>query len=379
MTFAELQEKWSQIRAGVEGEVEKVYELLSSSDEVQVRSSFSLLLSLDECGLCEVLHDVDGQLRVREDVVVHHRLLWERCILEEVMIEGSVWHGLYARDCFASLEVHILGHTSWDELSESQQEKVVLESLRSVEVPAGSFMMGALPDDGEAYDNEKPRHEVTLTKGLLVSQYPCTQGLYASVMGTNPSTFVGSMRPVEHVSWCDAVLFCNKLSEKEGLEAFYILPEPFSNDSDWSRKVKWNKSANGYRLLTEAEWEYCARGREEHLYSGSNDVDEVVWYDGNSGSETHPVGEKKANGYGLYDMSGNVLEWVFDTYDEYGAYRDPFARDTHDDCASFRVYRGGSWSNIARNVRVSDRNGDVPSYCYDFLGFRLGRTLPPVP
>ena len=185
MTFVELQEKWSQVRAGVEGELEKVYELLSSAAEGQVRSSFSLLVSLDECALCEVLHDVGGQLHVREEVVEHHRLLWERCILEEVVIEGSVWHGLYVNECFSSLEVRVFGHTSWDDLSESQQEKVVLESLRSVEVPAGTFMMGALPDDGEAIDYERPRHEVTLTKSMMVCVYACTQGLYAAVMGAN--------------------------------------------------------------------------------------------------------------------------------------------------------------------------------------------------
>ena len=116
MTFVELQENWSQVRDGVEGELEKVYELLSSSDEGQVRSSFGLLVSLEGCGLCEVLHEVDGQLRVREEVVVHHRLLWERCILEEVMIEGSVWHDLYVGDCFRSLELWGLGNTSWEEL-----------------------------------------------------------------------------------------------------------------------------------------------------------------------------------------------------------------------------------------------------------------------
>ena len=110
MTFVELQEKWSQVRVDVESE--KVYALLSSSDEGQVRSSFSLLLSLDASALCEVLHELDGQLRVLEDVVEHHRLLWERCILEEVIQEGSIWHGLYVGDCFRSLEVHVLG-TAW--------------------------------------------------------------------------------------------------------------------------------------------------------------------------------------------------------------------------------------------------------------------------
>ena len=122
MRFAELQEKWSQVRVGVEDELDKVYALLSSEDEAQVRSSFSLLLSLAGSGLCEVLHEVDGQLRIREDVVRYHLLLWEQCILEEVMIEGSMWHELYMGDCFRTLERHVLGNTSWDDLSESQQK-----------------------------------------------------------------------------------------------------------------------------------------------------------------------------------------------------------------------------------------------------------------
>ena len=188
------------------------------------------------------------------------------------------------------------------------------------------------------------------------------------------------------MSWCDAVLFCNRLSEKEGLEPCYVIPDGLesacrkqsSYDDDsvnaLSKEVKWNKSANGYRLPTEAEWEYCGRGGEEHLYSGSNNVDEVAWYEENSEYETHIVGEKKGNGFGLYDMSGNVWEWVWDSESrKYGSSTaDPSYRDkSHSSC----VYRGGGWGDSAEKMRVSNRNGIFAIFRFIYLGFRFVRNL----
>ena len=257
-------------------------------------------------------------------------------------------------------------------------------NLPFVEIPAGSFMMGALPNDGHAQDSEKPRHKVTLTQGVWMSKYPCTQELYEKVMGKNPSYYKGNDRPVERVSWCDAVLFCHRLSALEGLEPCYELPEPFRNDDDWSKKVRWNKSANGYRLPTEAEWEYCARGGEEHLYSGSDNIDEVAWYDDNSHDETHPVGQKKANGYGLHDMSGNVEEWVWDAVvvDRYliwkgeSLYTKSAKTDPSIDRSSlYRIIRGGCWHFPAGRARVFGRYMNNASFRYSHLGFRFLRTI----
>ena len=197
-------------------------------------------------------------------------------------------------------------------------------------------------------------------------------------MGTNPSSFKGSTHPVENVSWCDAVLFCNRLSALEGLEPCYELPEPFKNDNCWSQKVVWNRSANGYRLPTEAEWEYCARGGESHLYSGSDNIDEVAWYRKNSdtgnGTETHGVGQKKANGFELYDMSGNVFEWVWNTWRDYE--KGDVTESSIDDSSPIRVFRGGGLDRNACLSRVSYRRGYGASYYNYDQGFRILRTIP---
>ena len=206
-------------------------------------------------------------------------------------------------------------------------------------------------------------------------------------MGENPSYFKGANRPVERVSWYDAVKFCNKLSQMEGLDQCYTIN---GSDVSWS-----NRSCNGWRLPTEAEWEYAARGGQSYKYAGSNNVDEVAWYDGNSdagnGRQTHPVGQKKPNGFGLYDMSGNVWEWVWNWWsDDYSTETsnsvsvenqldsaennlDSVENPTGNPTGSIRVLRGGYWSNDPKGVRTSLRNNDDPSYQGDDLGFRICR------
>ena len=246
---------------------------------------------------------------------------------------------------------------------------LLVPRMPMVYCPAGTFWMGAPEHDEEAKEWERPYHQVTLTKGFWMSVYPCTQGLYRAVMGHNPSCFQAGeetdMHPVENVSWFDALRFCNQLSRLDGLSPCYR----FWTDED-GNNVELIKDGNGYRLPTEAQWEYAAKAQQPFLYAGSNDIDEVAWYSKNSDSKTHPVGQKKANGYGLYDMSGNVREWVWDS--DYRKYDSSTIDPMYVDASSTaRVYRGGGWYSNARNSRVSSHYGDDASDRDDCRGFRF--------
>ncbi|WP_296023544.1 SUMF1/EgtB/PvdO family nonheme iron enzyme [uncultured Treponema sp.] len=209
-----------------------------------------------------------------------------------------------------------------------------------------------------------------------------TQELYESVMGENPSKFKGEKNlPVENVSWVDAVSFCNKLSVKEGLKPCYSYKENtnaaqwgLDNDemSEWSENkwAKFNKNfacdttADGYRLPTVAEWQWAAMGGQVFKCSGSDNLDEVGWYDKNSEEKTHLVAQKKPNGYGLYDMSGNVWEWCGDL--------DEYLWDS--DSSEFRYGCGGSWRNHASNCEVGFEVWGFANNSYNYLGFRIVRS-----
>ena len=189
-----------------------------------------------------------------------------------------------------------------------------------------------------------------------VMETEVTQALYEAVMGNNPSHFRGAERPVEMVSWNDGIQFANRLSRALSLSPVY---------QGEDNNATMRQGATGFRFLSEAEWEWAARCGENYEYAGSNNLDAVAWHGRNSGSQTHPVGQKQANACGLRDMSGNVFEWVADDYSNPGQYRPGAAR---------RVGRGGSWRSGADYCRVSYRDGSSPGY-RDFLGLRFSRSL----
>lgn len=273
-----------------------------------------------------------------------------------------------------------------------EQRALVQASLRVVSVQNGAFLMGALPNDRDAKRREKPLHRVRLTQSFEMGRYLCTQALYEHVMGANPSVSKGGGRPTEWVSWCDAILFCNKFSVLEGLEPVYAVPKDLeeevqSQTSDesvvvdkLSQKVHWNRQANGYRLPTEAEWEYAAKAGERYIYSGSDNAEKVAWSKSYSDEKTHPVAQKQSNAWGLYDMSGNVFEWVWDTasvredwsFRKTSLYSKSACVDPMNDTPRpTRVVRGGSWHFFESLARVSCRLSFSASFRLRFLGFRF--------
>jgi len=226
---------------------------------------------------------------------------------------------------------------------ESKPESIAKSPNKQVEmvfVKGGTFMMGS--EDGD--DDEKPVHQVTVSD-FYIGKYEVTQKLWKEVMGSNPSSFKGDDRPVEYVSWHDVQEFIRKLNKKTG---------------------------GNYRLPTEAEWEYAARGGAKsrgYKYAGSNNIGEVAEYVGNNNKETKPVGGKKPNELGIYDMSGNVWEWCSDWYGDYSSSSQ--TNPTGPSSGSYRVLRGGSWNGGASRCRVACRNGYPPTLSGSILGFRL--------
>jgi formylglycine-generating enzyme required for sulfatase activity len=248
--------------------------------------------------------------------------------------------------CFSFLWLFLSGGA----FSAQAAEKTYTNSIgmEFVLIPSGSFIMGADKNFEEAADDETPQHRVTISKPFYLGAHEVTQAQWTAVMGNNPSKFKGRSNPVEMVSWDDVQIFIRRLNQQEGHKR--------------------------YRLPTEAEWEYAARAGTTGAYSFGDDADSLgryAWYVGNSGDKTHPVGQKQSNPWGLYDMHGNVWEWVQDWYDSAYYSRSPGTDPKGPSSGSYRVVRGGSWNHHAMHCRSANRYDLTPDIRNVYFGFRL--------
>ena len=223
--------------------------------------------------------------------------------------------------------------------------------LEMVLIPAGEFLMGSPDSDKDANTLEKPQHRVRITKPFYLGKYLVTQEQWQAVIDGNPSQFKFPKNPVETVSWEDCQKFLGKLNAKVG------------------------SGAGRFQLPSEAQWEYACRGGSTTRFCFGDDdakLGEYAWYGQNSGGKTHPVGEKKPNAWGLYDMHGNVWEWCQDWWKQVGYYKEsPVDDPTGPTGGSFRMRRGGGWLRPARFCRLADRFVGVPGFRNADLGLRV--------
>lgn len=296
------------------------------SYDLDKAADITLFLSTDGGSHYTELHQLTGDIGT--DIPAgHHTIVWDVLAEVERLVGDDIVFKVIAQGK-ADLTFTVKGVT-----------------FRMVYVEGGTFTMGCTSEQGsDCNSDEKPAHRVTVSS-FYMGETEVTQALWKAVMGTNPSYFKGDDLPVEEVSWDDCQKFIKKLNEVTG---------------------------KTFRLPTEAEWEYAARGgnkSEGYKYSGSNTPGSVAWYGDNSGSTTHPVKTKAANELGLYDMSGNVWECCSDRYGSYSSSTQTNPQGASS--GSSRVLRGGSWLNSARNCRVANRLNSPPGGRNNVIGFRL--------
>ncbi|MGH0542843.1 formylglycine-generating enzyme family protein [Bacillus cereus] len=213
-----------------------------------------------------------------------------------------------------------------------------------VKIPAGKV---------ELRDDRIKKEWQVQVKPFLLAKYVVTVELYDAITNLTPNLLKDKNKPAVNISWNDAIMFCNLLSKKVGLKEYYSI-------IDGGQIVSCNVDSNGYRLPSEAAWQYaCKAGTTGYIYG---ELKEIAWYNENSGGRIHEVGKKEPNAWGLYDMLGNVWEWCYDLYDEkvYGSYR---------------IFRGGSWAEAARGCGATCRRRSHPTFHIDDLGFRLARSI----
>lgn len=282
----------------------------------------------------------DGKVDLNDVTALTDKLLENRTTPEDD-IDGDGKVNMW--DVTALVDKVLSGDTEEEPVDEGLITVNGVE-FRMILVEHGAFTMGAPLTEASSLTNEKPQHKVTLTKDYWIGETPVTQELWQAVMGKNPSIHKDPQCPVEYVSWNDCQAFIEKLNQLTGSE---------------------------FRLPTEAEWEFAARGGnlgKGYKFAGSDAPKEVAWYISNSGGSSCPVKGLKPNELGIYDMSGNVHEW---TNDWYKAYTKDDVVDPSPESGSFKVYRGGSWNDGASLCRCAFRYMREVSFRTNWLGLRL--------
>ncbi len=274
---------------------------------------------------------------------------------------------LWSVGSFDDILLDSLEYISISHIPSSVYTRLLHLLTQEIYLPPTTFKMGQ--EGTDAWSFEGPIHDVVLQRPIYAMIFPVTQILYAnpfekevSTHIKDPSFFSGATRPVECVSWLDAIQFCNLLSQQQNLQPCYEI-----NDTD----VMWNKEANGYRLPTESEWECLARGNQNLKYAGSDTPRDTAWFSENSEDRTHCVGKKRPNNFGLYDMCGNVWEWCWDGYAS--AYEEKTQVDPIGTDSTKKVLRGGGFESAQESIRITMRGRFEKEYTWKCLGLRLVR------
>lgn len=352
----------------------------------QMVPTFEHQVRLDDASF-QQMTQLDVQLFEQDPVSAWRSMVemeYGRYKIKEPMQWPSFWSLLSGQDC--SIAYQLIECGAFDDLFRLdpamgvQEQGVVAKRLRALSEPmewigSCTFEMG--DDSLDAWDFEQPVHTVELTEGFWVGCIPVTQQLYQSVMGVLPeldSLSQGALKPVVQVSWMDALVFCNRLSEMTGRNCVYWIgevPLTQSNREQDLALIECKFEANGYRLPTEAEWECAAKAFQPFQYSGSEDVSIVAWTVQDKSERLPTVGLKMPNALGLYDMSGLVWEWCHDAYDAAFYERAPLQNPIHSSVQSERVCRGGSYTGDAMNARVTLRGRAKYWETWSTLGFRI--------
>ena len=319
---------------------------------------FSLIIPYPDMFVSLFAYNSFGNIGFAEDVLIPRtRQLQFAIVLLNSLEESADLLFLFKKGFFDSFFFDVFDRSP--PVSDSVRSGLLACSRRMYPIQSGSFLMGVIQEDRDGEQDDNPLRETEIANSYWFSCYPVTQLVWSSIMERNPSIFRSITKPVENVTWFDCISFCNKLSEQEGLPCVYKIT---------GENIIENRNLDGYRLPTEVEWEYAARAGQSTLYSGSDNLDDVGWYkNDDKHSLSHPPAQKRANSWGIYDMSGNVKDWC----------ADPWKAHWEDEVYSeeYQSIRGGAWDDDVDKNRISYRNFFSKRKGHYAIGFRLARTL----